>query len=174
LVIKSAAMANSLALGVLIVFLAVAPVSAQCPTCATDPVAMRQRVPVTIEIEAGLDFSRLIRTQSSDGTMRVDPLSGAREASGGIAELGGMALKGTAIVTGEPLAPLRITLPDRIEMRSTSGATAEVVDLQTDLSPAPMLGPDGRLAFSFGGKLSVKGQISGAFRGNIRISADYQ
>lgn len=129
---------------------------------------------MTIEIEAGLDFSRLIRTKGADGAARIDPQTGERETSGGLANLGGMALKGTARVTGEPLAPLRITLPEQIEMRSTTGAIAEVVELHTDLPPAPILGADGKLTFSFGGKLTVKGAVSGAFRGNIRISADYQ
>jgi hypothetical protein len=160
------------------VALAAAPAWAQCSTCAVEPVetkpAAPDRIPVTIEIEAGLDFSRLIRTKAAEGTARIDPQSGERETSGSLSQLGGMALKGVARVTGTPLAPLRITMPDRIEMRSTTGVVAEVVDLQTDLSAAPMLGPDGRLTFSFGGKLRVKGQISGTFRGNIRISADYQ
>lgn len=162
----------------LAVALSAAPAWAQCSTCAVEPASAPlnapERIPVTIEIEAGLDFSRLIRTKAADGTARIDPQSGTRETTGGLAELGGMALKGTARVTGTPLAPLRITLPDRIEMRSTTGVIAEVIDLQTDLSAAPMLGPDGQLTFSFGGKLNVKGQISGVFRGNIRISADYQ
>lgn len=163
---------------VLMIALAAAPAGAQCSTCAVEPTSAvantPDRVPVTIEIEAGLDFSRLIKTRATDGTASIDPQSGERETTGGLAELGGMALKGIARVTGAPLAPLRITLPDRIEMRSTTGVVAEVVDLQTDLSAAPMLGPDGKLTFSFGGKLSVKGQVSGTFRGNIRISADYQ
>jgi Domain of unknown function (DUF4402) len=157
----------------LVASIAAAPAWAQCSPCAVES-EIEERIPVTIEIEAGLDFSRLIKTKAADGTASVDPQSGTRQTTGGLAELGGMALKGTARVTGAPLAPLRITLPDRIEMRSTTGAMAEVVDLQTDLSAAPMLGPDGKLTFSFGGKLSVKGQISGTFRGNIRISADYQ
>jgi hypothetical protein len=135
--------------------------------------AEQTRVPVQIEIETGLDFSRMVQI-GPEGEAGLDAQTGTRKLSGGLAELGGIVLRGTATVTGEPLAQVRIEMPDRIDMRASNGAVAEITDIETTLSPAPMLGIDGKLTFSFGGKMKVKGRATGNFRGNIRITADYQ
>jgi hypothetical protein len=88
--------------------------------------------------------------------------------------MGGLVLKGTVRVTGTPFAAVRIDLPARVQLRSSAGATAEVVDLKTDLSAAPRLDSTGTLVFSFGGRLVVRGEVSGNLRGNVPITADYE
>jgi Domain of unknown function (DUF4402) len=148
-----------------------------CRLCGPDtaPKAMpTSEVPLRIEVETALDFSRVALASSDGGDVAVDARSGNRKVAGGLIDLGGMALRGTVRLKGEPGRPVRIDLPTRIEMRSTTGATAQIYDLQTNLSPDPVLGPDGTLSFSFGGRLSVKGAVSGTFRGSIPITADYQ
>ena len=67
-----------------------------------------------------------------------------------------------------------VDLPVRVQLRSTTGEIAEVAEFRTDLSPHPALDADGRLTFSFGGRLVLKGGESGSFRGNVPISAEYE
>jgi hypothetical protein len=131
-------------------------------------------VPLRIEIETALDFSRVALSSPEGGTVSVDAQNGARRTSGAITDLGGMALRGTARLYGKPMAAVRVDLPRHIIIRSSTGATAEITRIETDLSAAPMLGPDGQLFFSFAGALTVKGRVSGVFRGNIAISAEYE
>jgi hypothetical protein len=149
--------------------------SAPCLLCATTPEAAKEdkpRRPLQIDIETALDFSRVAQT-GHGGEVGVDAATGARRVAGGLADLGGMALRGTVMLRGEPYAPVLINLPNRVMLRSSTGGTAEVVDLRTDVSAMPVLNGNGELRFSFGGRLIVKGQISGTLRGSIPISADY-
>ncbi len=146
-----------------------------CLLCAAAPEAAKDNKPrrvLQIDIETALDFSRVAQT-GQGGEVGVDPATGARRVVGGLADLGGMALRGTVMLRGEPYAPVLISLPAQVTLRSSSGGTADVVDLRTDISGMPVLNGNGELRFSFGGKLIVKGQISGTLRGSIPVSADY-
>lgn len=148
-----------------------------CRLCAATPTRLseggRPEVPLRIEIETALDMGRVAQG-ASGGAVEVDARSGARRVVGGLADLGGMALTGKAIVTGTPFARVRIDLPSRVRLISSSGDSAEVVQMQSDLPAHPTLDADGRLTFMFGGKLLLKGGESGAFRGSVPISADYE
>jgi hypothetical protein len=141
-----------------------APVKADAPPSA----------PLQIEVETALDFSRVAIATSDGGDVAVDARSGGRKVAGGLVDLGGMALRGTVRLKGEPGRPVRVDLPSRIEMRSSTGGIAHIYDLETDLTVDPVLAADGTLSFAFGGRLSVKGEVSGNFRGSIPITADYQ
>jgi Domain of unknown function (DUF4402) len=131
-------------------------------------------VPLRIEVETTLDFSRVAQNGGQGGEVVVDPKGGVRRVTGGLLDMGGMTLNGTARISGAPNASIRVDLPTRVQLRSSSGGTAEVVDIKTDLSPVPRLDGSGQLVFSFGGRLLVKGAVSGSFRGTIPITADYQ
>lgn len=128
--------------------------------------------PLDIEIEAGIDFSR-VAAGPGGGTVEV-AASGARRVSGALVDLGGLALTGQVRLTGEPNRAVRISLPSRVTLTGPDGANAEVTALATDLPPAPRLGPDGRLRFAFGGRLSVDAGAAGQLRGRIPITADYE
>lgn len=146
-----------------------------CQLCAPGEVRAasdRERLPIRIEVEAALDFSRIART-GGEGAVSLDPVSGTRSVTGGVVDLGGMGLSGSVRVTGEPLAPVLVTLPNRVQLRSTNGELAEVVDIRSDLQGSPRLDMDGNLRFSFGGRLILRGNGAGVFRGNIPISVDY-
>lgn len=129
--------------------------------------------PIRIEVETALDFSRAAQA-GKGGEVEVDGRSGTRRVGGGLVDLGGMGVRGTVRISGTPLRPLRIDMPHRVSLRSSMGALAEVSDLRTDLPPVPVLGSDGTLTFSFGGRLQVRGNAAGVFRGSIPITADYQ
>ncbi len=130
--------------------------------------------PLHIEVETSLDFSRIAQGDGSGGDVTIDSKSGARRVAGSLLDLGGLALRGTVRLKGEANRLVRVDLPREVQLRSANGAVATVYNIETDLSPSPKLGIDGTLSFSFGGKLSIKGQSSGSFRGSIPITADYQ
>jgi Domain of unknown function (DUF4402) len=130
-------------------------------------------MPLRIEISAALDFSR-VATGGGGGTVTVDPVSGQRRLAGNIRDLGGIALTGEAMVSGSPGRAIRIAIPGEILLDGDQGRSARVIDVVTDLGPAPRLGPDGRLRFRFGGRLAVASDDDGNYRGRIPISVEYE
>ena len=158
-----------------------APLVAQCRLCATpiggnstNSIAKEREKPLSIEITANLDFSRLALLSRSGGEVSIDPVSGHRRVSGAVTDLGGMSLKGEGRLEGEPGRYVRINLPDRITLSALNGSTANVVKLETNLPPQAKLDREGRLTFTFGGKLRVTGNAGGQYRGRIAITADYE
>lgn len=140
------------------------------PTGSPDDAPVK---PLQIEIESGLDFSRL-SAGAAGGSVTIDPRTSDRRLSGDVTDLGGMPFSGTVRLTGEPGRRIRVTMPDRVELSSNRGGLVQITDIRTDLSLAPALGADGTLSFSFGGRLEVKGPVTGEFRGRIAIEADYE
>ncbi len=164
-------------LSALLILPAVPLAAESCQLCRAAPERLseggRPQLPLRIEIETALDMGRVAQG-AGGGAVEIDPRTGARRVAGALADLGGMALTGKATVTGTPFARVRIELPRRVRLMSTSGDSAEVDQFQSSLPAAPMLDADGRLSFTFGGKLVLKGSESGVFRGSVPISADYE
>jgi hypothetical protein len=132
------------------------------------------RRPLRIEIDSILDFSSIaIRTQGS-GAIAIDPATGSRRVSGGVIGLGGPALRGTVRVVGEPFARIEARFPTTLELRSISGATARITQIETTLPANPTLGASGELSFSFGGRMTVSAGDAGEFQGRFPISIEYQ
>lgn len=158
---------------------AASPTSAQCLLCAQDGPngsTLSKRgttVPLRVEVETQLDMGR-VAVGAMGGEVEVDPATGARRLRGDVVDLGGFALTGVVIVRGEPGAEVRVTLPASIDLESSHGRAARVTGLATDLSAAPRLGPDGRLAFRFGGRLQVGALDDGDYRGRIPVTVEYQ
>ena len=148
---------------------------AQCRLCApsaTPAKAAAESRPLDIAVDTALDFSRAAQGRGG-GSITIDERSGGRTVNG-LVDLGGMALKGTVRLTGEPLRHVRISLPGSVRLVAPDGSAADVVDLRADVPPDPALDASGQMAFSFGGRLRVTGDASGEFRGRIPITADYQ
>ena len=143
-----------------------------CELCIESAASARER-PLVIEIESGLHFSRLGLRGKGDGGAEIDPLTGEKRVDAGMIDLGGQSFQGRARVTGEPLRPVRIELPQRVQLRSPDGAEAELTGFVTDLPPVAMLDENGTLEFAFGARLSSQGARSGNFRGRIAIRVDY-
>jgi hypothetical protein len=129
--------------------------------------------PLVIEIESGLEFSRLALRGRIDGAAEIDPQTGAKRVDSGLIDLGGLSYQGRARVTGEPLRPVRIELPTRVQLRSPDGAEVELSDFVTNLPPVAMLDENGTLEFAFGARLSTQDARGGNFRGRIAIRVDY-
>jgi hypothetical protein len=149
-----------------------------CRLCTNEPVPagdpQKAEAPLSIDIVTKLSFSRTAKTGNGSGEIRVNPATGAARINGGLVDLGGYALAGTAIVSGEPGRIVRIDMPASIQMTASSGGVIELSNILTDLNAAPRLDTNGRLQFSFGGNLRVDGNISGKFRGRIPITVQYE
>jgi hypothetical protein len=145
-----------------------------CQLCAQPQAAEKAPArPIKIDIDTELDFAAAAHTDIGSGTIVLDPRTGQRQFSG-LVGLSGPALRGTVTITGEPFRRLTIDMPTIISLNSTMGAKADITDVRTNLSPDPMIGANGTLVFSFGGKLSVRDGAAGEFHGRIQIKADYQ
>lgn len=131
-------------------------------------------ISLQVEIRTQLDFSKAATAGSSGGRISIDPNNGSRQMAGDIVDLGGSALAGSAVVTGEPGRSIRIDLPMSIRMAGSNGGAIEVRNLRTNLPPNAKLDSFGRLEFSFGGDLEIKGSVAGTFRGRIPITAEYE
>jgi hypothetical protein len=143
-----------------------------CTSCDASQ-APETAVELRIEISTQLNFSRATVSKRG-GNIRVDPQNGTRALDGGVVDLGGMALAGSAIVRGEPGRSVRIELPSNVRMSNNRGGTLTIRNLRTNLSPAPRLDSGGQLSFAFGGDLEISGDAYGDYRGRIPITAEYE
>ncbi len=152
--------------------------SPQCRLCTADEQARQQErseasTPLRVVIEADIKFSRLALNGSS-GEARLDENSGITRTDGGLINLGGLSLTGSARVTGEPGRAVRIDLPDQVRMVNQTGDPAELTNLRTNLPAHPRLNQDGALSFRFSGTLRVNSASGGNYRGRIPITAEYE
>ena len=159
------------------IFLAVQPVvaQAQCQLCASAAVPQLARsIPLRIDVTTTLDLGRAAQTRvNGAGAIALDA-GGQRRVTGSLADLGGLVLTGTVRLQGEPFAPVLIALPQRVTLFAPDGSSADVTDIRTDNPAVAMLNAQGMLTVNFGGRISVNGGISGDFRGQISITADYR
>ena len=147
---------------------------AQCRLCAEPTTQAENNAEerrLTVEIEAGLDFDRLVLLDRAGGSATLHP-GGDRQVQG-IEPLSARAMVGEARVTGEPGRSIRVDLPHQIALHSVSGGRITIDEIATDLPSAPRLDASGTLTFRFGGRLQVSGDLDGEFRGDVPITAEY-
>jgi hypothetical protein len=142
-----------------------------CELCLSPRVHAER--PLQIEVESGLQFSRLALRGRLDGTAEIHAQSGEKRVDAGMIDLGGTAYRGVARITGQPLRPVRIEMPHRVQLRSPDGAQAELSGFVTNLPSVAMLDENGVLEFAFGARVSTQGARGGNFRGRISIRVDY-
>ena len=151
------------------------PAGAQCRLCET-PTTIRDEggddARVSLEIETGLDFDRLILLGTGEGTAILRP-DGSRSVSGVVGDIGSRAMVGSAVVRGEAGRAVRVELPSRIELYSLSGGRITIEDIVTDLPANARLDAAGRLGFRFGGRLRISGDAEGDYRGDVPITVEY-
>ena len=149
-------------------------VAQDCQLCASRPDAPKVSLrPLTVAIDTTLDFSTAVHTSRGSGSITIDARTGRRQIIGLVA-LGGPALVGTVTITGEPFARIVVGMPRTNVLNSNLGAMADVTEIRTDLPPHPAIGANGRLVFTFGGKLTVRNDAAGDFRGRIPVTVDYE
>ena len=149
-------------------------VTAPCRLCAPSdqPLDKKPATPVSLDVEAKLDFDRLILAGAGEGSAEIGP-DGSRRVSGSVTAISARAMVGEVVIRGEPGRPVRVDLPGSIELFGFNGGTIRVESIRTDLPPAPRLDANGRLNFRFGGIVRLTGTADGEFRGDARIDVDY-
>jgi hypothetical protein len=159
----------------MVAFAATAPAHAQCRLCerpTTERPADASEGAISLEIEASLDFDRLILLRPGAGTATIRPDS-STSVSGTIAAISGRAMVGRAVVRGEAGRAVRIDLPREIQLYSLGGGRISIDDLVSDLPALPRLDAAGQLSFRFGGRLKVSGDAEGQYRGDVPITVEY-
>ena len=148
--------------------------AAPCQLCGTTDAFKEDKAaaPVSLEVEASLDFDRLVLSGDGQGRAVLGP-DGARSVSGSVTALSARAMLGEVLVRGEPGRQVRIELPPSIELHGFNGGMIRVESIRSDLPPVPRLDTNGRLSFRIGGVLSLSGSADGDFRGDARINAEY-
>ena len=151
------------------------PAPAQCRLCPEPTTRLTEGEDdgsIRLEVQAALDFDRLILLGSGEGTATLLP-NGDRAASGTVASLSASAMVGSVTVRGEAGRMVRIELPRRISLYSVNGGSISIDSIQTDLPGLPKLDSAGNLSFRFGGRIQVSGEVEGQYRGDVPITVDY-
>lgn len=143
-----------------------------CDTPITSVAPVTGQSDVSLEIETAIDFGRLVVSPGGDGSALLRP-DGSVSASGSVREPGARAMVGSAVVHGQPNKPVRVLLPPRIVLTSASGSEILFEEVTSDLPSSPRLDSAGRLAFRFGGRLRVRGDAEGQYRGDLPILVEY-
>lgn len=147
---------------------------APCRLCAAGGERAQDKpaTPVSLDVQASLDFDRLILASPGIGSAELGP-DGFRSVSGSVASIGARAMAGEVVVRGEPGRPVRVMLPGSIELYGPTGNSIHLVSIRSDLPPLPRLDGNGTLRFRFGGLVRIIGDVDGEFRGNIPVDVDY-
>jgi hypothetical protein len=143
-----------------------------CETPTTAPVRPGADGKIDLQIDAALDFDRLIVSGAEGGSATLLP-DGTRQVSGSIEAFGLRAMVGEASVRGEPGRLVRIDLPSTIELYSLNGGRISIDEIVTDLRTAPKLDSAGNLKFRFGGRIRISGDSDGDFRGALPVTVEY-
>lgn len=149
--------------------------SAQCRLCdspTTGAPAETSSGAINLQIEASLDFDRLVLLGAGEGTAQLRP-DGSTAVSGMIGAISNRAMVGSATVRGEPGRAVRIDLPRQIQLYSMSGGRISVDEIVSNLPSSPKLDSTGSLSFRFGGRIRISGDAEGDYRGDMPITAEY-
>ena len=150
------------------------PVAAQCRLCTaptSEPVA-DTAAPVALEVEANLDFDRIVLAGVGEGSATLRP-DGSRQTSGTIVSIGGRAMVGSIVVRGEAGRAVRVSLPSHIALLGINGSEIGIDQVSSDLPSSPRIASDGTLSFRIGGALHIVGDVDGDYRGDFSVDVDY-
>lgn len=149
-------------------------VTVPCNLCSPDDQGPEDKpaTPVSLDVEARLDFDRLILAGAGEGSAELGP-DGSRRVTGSVTAISARAMVGEVVIRGEPGRQVRIDLPGSIDLFGFNGGTIRVDSIQSDLPSAPRLDANGRLNFRFGGIVRLSGDTDGDFRGDARINVEY-
>ena len=151
-------------------------VTAPCRLCAPSAAVVEDKpaAPVSLDVEASLDFDRLILAGRGRRQRRTWRRTVSRSVTGSVTAISARAMVGEVVIRGEPgrSGPRRSARPDRT-VTGFAGGTIRLESIRSDLPPMPRLDGNGRLSFRFGGVLRVSGDVDGEFRGDVPIDVEY-
>lgn len=130
---------------------------------------------VLLDVESDVDFGRLLLVGGQVGHVVIDLQTGTKLVFGNLEDAGGIPVYGTALVTGQPLRNVMVTMPASVTLTDPSGAQAVMRDFATDLAAMPRLDSTGQLRFNFTGTLYTDAAVlaGGTLRGRVPITVDY-
>ena len=152
------------------------PAKAQCRLCdkpTTTPDAPSADDRIQLEVETSINFDRLVLLGDGQGAAVIRP-DGSNSAQGSVTNVGPRAMVGSASVHGAPNRAVRVELPERINLYSTSGGRISFDEVVSDLPSLPRLDSAGNLRFRFGGRIQITGDADGQYRGDLPITVEYQ
>lgn len=149
-------------------------VVAPCSLCEPDKVTATEKPaePVRLQVEASLDFDRLILGNGGNGSAELAP-DGSRIVTGSVTAISSRAMVGEVTIRGEPGRTVRVDLPSTAELFGFNGGSIRLESIRSDLPSMPRLDGNGRLNFRFGGIVHVTGEVDGDYRGDVRIEVEY-
>ena len=149
-------------------------VGAPCRLCnpGEGAIEVKPAEPVRLDVEATLNFDRLILAGTGEGSAELGP-DGVRNVSGSVTAISARAMVGEVTVHGEAGRQVRIDLPASIELIGMNGGSIRLESIRSDLPPTPRLDSAGLLKFRFGGIVRVTGDTDGEYRGDVRINVEY-
>jgi len=149
-------------------------VGAPCRLCNPKDQAAEEKAaePVSLAIEAKLDFDRLVLAGTGEGSAELGP-DGSRNVSGSVTAISSRAMVGEVTVRGEPGRMVRVDLPGSIELLGRNGGSIRLDSIRSDLPANPRLDGSGLLRFRFGGVVRISGDTDGEYRGDVRINVEY-
>jgi len=119
-------------------------VSAPSRLCGTapSPDETKGSIPVKLDVQATLDFDRLVVVGNGAGSAQLKP-DGRQQVTGAVAALTSRAMVGQAVIRGEPGRTVRIELPRSITLYGAAGGTLRLGSIESDLSALPRLDSKG-------------------------------
>ena len=149
-------------------------VQAPCRLCDSTSQSVEEKpaLPISLDVEASLDFDQLILAGTGSGSAELGP-DGSRSVTGTVTALSARAVVGEVVIRGEPGRMLRVDLPRNIELFGFNGGSIQIDSIRSDLPPMPRLDANGKLGFRFGGVIRIAGDTDGQFRGDVRIDVEY-
>ena len=132
--------------------------------------------PVTVTKTADLQFGRIVKPATGDGTVSMANAADAVTAGSGAMALSGTTSRAKFTINGEGAMGVSLTVPASFEM--SNGTDQIVVTLDPDLGATTTLsgaaGAAGTKALNVGGSFSVPAAIStGAFVGTFDVTVAY-
>ena len=130
---------------------------------------------VLLDVESDVDFGRLVLVGGQIGHVSIDLGTGAKLVFGDLADAGGIPIYGTALITGQPLRNVLVTMPSSVALTDPVGGQGTMREFETDLPAMPRLDSTGQLRFNFTGTLYTDSAIlsGGTLRGRVPITVDY-
>ncbi len=102
-------------------------VQAPCRLCDTSSTSIDDKpaAPISLDVEASLDFDQLILAGTGSGTAELGP-DGTRLVTGAVTALSARAMVGEVTIRGEPGRQLRVDLPRNIELFGFNGGSIQI------------------------------------------------
>jgi hypothetical protein len=123
--------------------------------------------PITVTQTQGLDFGTI--TSGADGSVAIDPDSGARNVNGGVgAVAANVGQQGAFLVTGQSNAAINVVVGS--DIKGFAGGISGV----TKVSSLPTVLKDTSASFAVGGSLKIPAQTkAGKYSGTYTVAVNY-